>query len=156
MDILFNVRSWFVLLILVLSVESLSEENMIIENVTDQIFLDPLLASQEAGRKELYHTLKQIQGLAQLLNDYYKSEGSYPNVRQWASYVGRLSNDLKTDADKKFVLDGFGDPFVYMPVSDHEVWFYSLNVYDEISGNEKVSIFKITSGKLQNTEAFEP
>lgn len=152
-------RSLLRLMLVVVSVLMGSQgncsERAVVENATG-ITLDPLLMSQEAERNKLYMSFSRVQQLAKLLNEKYKKDKSYPPVRGWVDYVRVASGEVFSGGRGGFIEDGFGDPFIYIPISRREVWLYSINIYDDSDGVEKVTIFKLKSGRLDVVEEFEP
>lgn len=140
-----------ILLIFMIFISSCSYgENMISEVNAEDLSIDPTLLAQESERKREYDTFSAVERISRNLNIYYAKNGKYPNYRSFSKVA------LNQSSTASFISDGFGDPIYYTRISEQEVWLHSLNVYEIIDGEEKVSIFKLIKGKMDGQESFEP
>ncbi len=109
------------------------------------------ISGKHEGRIESYKTFELMSLVEKFLNNYYKNNDVYPELSDWALLASKSSTELKLSDDGVSILDGYGDPIVYIYHSQKEIEFYSVNLFekDEENKAEEAIVYYLKSGEIR-------
>lgn len=143
-----NMRLFLILSAAFMMNQSLAS-NLLTQNDLDSTFAKDMsvksLIEHEKQRELGYQTLEQVNSIVIHLNSFYQKHKTYPSASFWVEYIDSVAKGITVNLDDKIVFDAFGSPIAYMPISQHEVWIYSHNIFDTENDTE-VKIYKLTRG----------